>query len=142
MADTARGDWPDAKCSDCKENGCFFQHWGPLVPPGETGQFCGDCWEARVDDYLSGRPVRPLGQKASHKAKKIPNRVTTVTTRNSVYRFGKANDKGKRTVSCDNKSFDSTLCKIVFLVIGKDMELECFDGSHTKWYTSLVRSIK
>ncbi len=139
MADTARGDWPDEKCSDCKKKGVYFKHWGPNVPPGETGQFCGNCWEARLDDYNSGKPARPLGQMAPQRKTEIPTKAIIVTTKNSTYRFGEANEKGERTVSRDEKPLNSTRCRIVFLALGKDMELECLDGP---LYTTSVRSIK
>jgi len=142
MADTVRGYNSDAKCSDCNKKGISFTHWGPLVPPGETGRFCDQCWKARMDDSNSKRPVRPLGQKALHKAKKIPNRAIIVVTKKSVYKFGKADEKGKRTISRDENPLDFTQCKIVFLATGKDMELKCLDGPHLKWHTSFVRSIK
>jgi len=67
MADTCRGDYPNDVCSDCQEKGgVCFKHWGPLVPRGEVGKFCGDCWQARIDDCRQGRPIRPLGVKAEN----------------------------------------------------------------------------
>jgi hypothetical protein len=72
----------------------------------------------------------------------VPTKAITVTTKNSVYRFSEADKKGKRTISRDENPLDFTQCKILFLAIGKDMELECLDGPHPKWYTSVVRSIK
>lgn len=66
MADTCRGDFPDIPCSDCGKVGeVFMKHWGPLVPSGKVGAFDGDCWQARMDDYNSGRPIRPLGVKST-----------------------------------------------------------------------------
>ena len=64
MADTIRGNFSNVTCSDCgSEDSVCFQHWGPLVPEGEVGYFCGFCWEARQDDVrLHHRPPRPLGE--------------------------------------------------------------------------------
>lgn len=63
MADTVRGDFPDVACSDCGEvGGVCFRHWGPLVPAGERGYFCGYCWSTRHEDAEQNRPPRPLGQ--------------------------------------------------------------------------------
>lgn len=64
MADTSRGDYPNIPCSDCGKVGeVFIRHWGPLVPRGAVGSFDGECWQARMDDYNQGRPIRPLGIK-------------------------------------------------------------------------------
>ena len=143
MADTARGDWPDEKCSDCKKKGVYFQHWGSMVPPGKVGQFCGDCWEARMDDCNSGKPARPLGQMAPQKTKtEIPTKAITVITKNSTYRLGEVNEKGERTISRDEKPLNFTRCRIIFLALGKDMEFDCLDGLPPKWYTTSVRSIR
>ncbi len=60
MADTIRGDFPNSTCSDCGKKGCTFSHWGPLVPPGKSGSFCGDCWQRRTDHYNVHRTALPL----------------------------------------------------------------------------------
>jgi hypothetical protein len=72
----------------------------------------------------------------------IPAKAITVTTRNSVYRFGEANQSRERTVSRDKKPLDFTRCKIVRLAIGQSMELRCSDGTHPNLYTSDVISIE
>lgn len=82
-------------------------------------------------------PHSPESKKAE-----ISPRAIAVTTRNSVYRFGEANQKGERTVSRDGNPLDFTRCRIVFLNIGDDMELECLDGPHPEWHTTRVFSIK
>jgi len=66
----------------------------------------------------------------------------TVTTRNSIYRFGESNQKGERAVFRDGNRLDFTRCRIISLKIGDGMELECLDGPHPEWYTTCVLSIK
>jgi len=59
MADTARGNWPEVECDDCGKKGVIFQHWGPLVPPGAVGKFCGECLNLRAH----AAEVEPLGYR-------------------------------------------------------------------------------
>jgi hypothetical protein len=62
MADTERADYPNTACSDCGEVGdVCIKHWGPLVPPGEVGYFDQKCINARAEDSIKQRPVRPFG---------------------------------------------------------------------------------
>lgn len=61
MADTIRGDFPDTNCSDCGVKGCVISHSGPLVPPGQTGNFCAMCFTIRNWDSKKGRLPRSLG---------------------------------------------------------------------------------
>lgn len=63
MSDTIRGDFPKVRCSDCGVTGCAFEHWGPLVPPGEIGYFCGQCMMERKADYEAGNPPKYIGHK-------------------------------------------------------------------------------
>jgi len=63
MADTIRADFADATCSDCGTKGCCIKHWGPLVPSGKTGQFCGECWNARVDHYEKTGKAKPIEER-------------------------------------------------------------------------------
>lgn len=72
----------------------------------------------------------------------ISAKAFVVKTLNSVYRFGKADKTGARTVSRDNELLDFTRCKIKLLEVGQGMELDCLDGSHPHWYTSTVRLIE
>ncbi|TFB09129.1 hypothetical protein E3V08_01335 [Candidatus Atribacteria bacterium MT.SAG.1] len=65
-----------------------------------------------------------------------------IVTNNSTYRLGKSGKNGERSVSRDVKPLDFTRCRIVSLSVGKSMELSCLDGSHPKWYTTNVTSIK
>lgn len=60
MADTVRGDFPDAYCSDCGRKGCILSHWGPLVPNGKTGYFCASCFRQRAEDGRVGKEPAPL----------------------------------------------------------------------------------
>jgi len=63
MADTVKGDWPNACCSDCGKIGCVIKHWGPLVPGGESGSFCVDCFTLRKIDAERGNPPKQVGYK-------------------------------------------------------------------------------
>ena len=67
MADTMRGDWPSEECSDCGTKGVVFKHWGPLVKPGDVGQFCGECWVLRDQNST----VQPLGYRKQKTKKEI-----------------------------------------------------------------------
>lgn len=78
----------------------------------------------------------------SPKVIEIPTEAITVITENSVYRFGKANQKRERTVFREEKPLDFVRCRIISLAVGEDMELRCFDSSHLGWYTTPVRLIK
>jgi len=72
----------------------------------------------------------------------IPKRAVVVTTRHSVYRLGRANSKGERTVSRDTKSLAFTRCTLALLAVGERMELGCLDGPDPLWFTSPVESIE
>lgn len=61
MADTVRGDMPDAICVDCGVRGCMFSHNGPLVNNQSWKTFCGLCFSTRGKDYHAGRLMRPIG---------------------------------------------------------------------------------
>lgn len=61
--DTIRKVCPEIECSDCGAVGTQFAHWGPLVPLGEKGNFCSDCWTERGVRSSQGLPALPLGQK-------------------------------------------------------------------------------
>lgn len=72
----------------------------------------------------------------------IPKKAFVVKTRNSVYRFGKADMEDARSVSRDDRPLDFTRCRIAFLEFGGRMTLDCLDGPHQHWYTSTVRVIE
>lgn len=61
MADTIRSAQENINCSDCGRLGTEFRHWGPLVPEGASGNFCGFCWHERNKDSNQGDLPRPLG---------------------------------------------------------------------------------
>ncbi len=72
----------------------------------------------------------------------IPAKAFVVRTTNSVYRFGKADRSGARTVARDGNPLDFTRCRIKFLEVGGGMTLDCMNSPHPHWYTSTVRSIE
>jgi len=78
----------------------------------------------------------------NEKTKKVLVNVMIVKTRNSTYRIWGTNKNGERSISRDEKPLDFNRCKIRFLEIGKDMELDCIGASHPHWYTSEVVSIE
>lgn len=78
----------------------------------------------------------------SRKKTEIPIKAVVVSTKNSVYRFGEADQKGERSVSQEGKPLDFSRCRIISLGIGEEMELECLDGPHPGWYTTAIRSIE
>ena len=65
-----------------------------------------------------------------------------VKTRNSTYRFGKADKAGLRTISRDEEPLDFSRCKILFLALGRSMDLGCLEATHPYWHTSQVLHIK
>jgi hypothetical protein len=100
MADTQRGDFKDLKCSDCGRPGCSFQHWGSMVPEGPIGNFCWSCWFARNADFDATGAVKPLGTIWRKVPDEFLNKAITVRTGSgSIYKLGKPNAKGLRTVS-------------------------------------------
>ena len=60
MADTTRGDLPGETCTDCGNKEVAFKHWGPLVPAGKSGKFCGDCFKSRANYYNENGEPKPL----------------------------------------------------------------------------------
>ena len=56
---TAPVNYPHSKCVDCQKEGVCAIHWGPLVPYGQQGSFCPDCWHRRLDDDVAGKEPRP-----------------------------------------------------------------------------------
>ncbi len=68
MADTSRRSRPKEPCSDCGLVGTDFSHWGPLVPPGKVGDFCGSCFDLRRETRNRGEEPKPLGYLKSPKS--------------------------------------------------------------------------
>jgi hypothetical protein len=62
MPDTIRAAFTGFMCSDCGVQEVIFKHWGPLVPSGTNGMFCGNCMKVRVGRSDSNQPTLPLGQ--------------------------------------------------------------------------------
>ena len=63
MADTAIQEKPNTLCSDCGKKGTSISHWGPMVPPGEVGDFCVRCFRERVLRDRQRFEPWPLGYK-------------------------------------------------------------------------------
>lgn len=64
MADTVTGHFEKVPCSDCGDaelGEVCYNHWGPLVPPGEVGYFGPSCMAARDREWRAGFAPRPLG---------------------------------------------------------------------------------
>lgn len=58
MADTIRGDFPNAVC-ECGAKGCIVRHWGPLVPKGAARDLCADTYRERVRYYEAHGTAMP-----------------------------------------------------------------------------------
>lgn len=141
MADTIRGSFPEKTCSDCSRKGCWFTHWGPLVPKGESGSFCWFCWTLR----LSSNQGKPLGQQPPGEAKELKNSCLKITTKNgSVYRLEKPNEKGLRKISCKSRVLGFGLCKILLLEMGESFCVWEYNAENAAkgWSTSLVVKIQ
>lgn len=87
-------------------------------------------------------PRQSAQERRAAGKKNIPSQAIVVTTGNSVYRFGKADETGKRTVSRDKHPLDFSSCRILVLMVGESMELKCFGASYSNWYTTLVTKIE
>jgi|GEM_PF-2092160 len=87
-------------------------------------------------------PFKSAQERRAAGEKNIPSQAIVVITGNSVYRFGEADKTGKRTVSRDNDPLDFSSCRILILIVGESMKLECLGGSHSNWYTTLVTKIE
>lgn len=150
MPDTIRGNLSQEQCSDCGEIGSMFQHWGPLVPKGKVGTFCGYCWNERQERHARGEPPLPLGVKPPGVPRGFKTKACKVTTQNgSVYSFSEPNRLLERTVHCvrqDKKENpDFTRCKIICLVKGKPLYLKPLNSPESNlngWRTSPVASIE
>ncbi len=76
--------------------------------------------------------------------KNIPQGPFKVTTLNSVYRLGKADESKERTVSRDGRPLNFTKGKVLFLAVGKPMLIKTSDDPDrgSDFQTSLVQSIQ
>ncbi|MBI2625389.1 MAG: hypothetical protein HYW70_03605 [Candidatus Nealsonbacteria bacterium] len=126
------------ECEKEWESNWQYQHpdiKGSADAPGHAGT---QNRRSLANIYLALNIPNPLIQKMAE----IPTKAIIVTTRNSVYRFGEANQKGERTVSRDGNPLDFTRCIIIYLSVSDGIEIKCLDGSHPGWYTTPVLSIK
>ena len=73
---------------------------------------------------------------------KVPDEAFVVITKNSAYRLGKADSNGERSVSRDARHLKFTKCKVIDLMAGDSMQLQCLDGPYCYWHTSTVDSIE
>ena len=144
MADTLRGDFQDKKCSDCGEMGCCFQHWGPLVPNGKTGSFCGFCWTERINANDRGENPKPLGAQPPGIPEEFLNKKIRLTTKSgSIYELDLTEVNSERTISCDRRKLHFTRARVICLAIGKSLFLKPRDGRDSDlWWTSSVVSIE
>jgi len=72
----------------------------------------------------------------------IPKQALVVVTENSVYRFGKADKKGERTISRDDRPLGFERCIILYLALNKGMQLRPLDFSRETWFTTAVHEIR
>ena len=139
--DTIRGDFSEEKCNDCGKIGCCFNHWGPLVVPGEKGSFCWFCWFMRQ----STNKGKPLGVKPPMEVKELrSSSLKVITISGSIYNLKQPNKEGLRSISCNKHNLGFSLCKILLLEIGRSF---CFweynIGNESKgWSSSLVVKIE
>ncbi len=74
----------------------------------------------------------------------IPIKPFVVKTRNSVYRLGKAKPNGERSIKRDGRPLKFTRCKVLDLLVGDQMQLQCFDGPFQEdgFHTSTVVAVE
>lgn len=146
MPDTKRGNFPDKPCSDCKEMGTIFEHWGPLVPDGQRGSFCDFCWSRRQDRRERGEAPLPLGVKPPGVPEEFSGKAIKVTTQSgSVYNFSTTEKEGARTVYCDKRQLTFSKCRIICLIPNESMYLKPLNSSDPDthgWWTTPVVSIE
>jgi len=144
MADSERGDFKDEKCSDCGETGCTFKHWGGLVPAGQSGYFCGFCWDERIEVYGRGEKTKPLGVKPPGIPKEfLDKKIKAITESGSIYELDQTDRDDERTVSCDRRKLRFTRARVICLRVGESLFLRPRDGSNFDlWWTSPVVSIE
>lgn len=141
MPDTIRGDFPDTICSDCGEKGCVFRHWGPLVPEGKVGDFCGYCWTRR--DKLGMRV--PLGFQPPGIPEEFINKNLKVFTESgAIYRLILTENDGERIVSKENAELSFTRARVMELKTGEPLWLKPHDDQDlSSWWctTPVVRVV-
>ena len=144
MADTIKGDFPDAKCSDCGEMGCTFKHWGPLVPKNTVGSFCLFCWRERNDSNKEGKEPKPLGIQPPGIPQEFLNKKLKVKTESgSVYELTPTDNIDELLVLCDSKNTGFTKARVLNLSIGKSLFLKPRDGDNLSlWYTTPIISVE
>ena len=73
---------------------------------------------------------------------KLRDKAIVVTTRNSTYRFGPADENGERTISRDKNPLKHTCkCKIEYLAVGEELLADWLDGSGLGLRTTSVQSV-
>ena len=74
----------------------------------------------------------------------VPAKAFVVRTRNSVYRLGKANSTGERSITRDGRPLEFIKCKVLDLMIGDQMQLQCLDGPYQEdgFHTSTIVAIE
>lgn len=82
----------------------------------------------------------------------IPRGAFIVKTRNSIYRFGRANKKGARSIKRistnqkHNLPLEFSKCVVLDLAIGEQMQVRCLNGpKHFQeggWHTSIVLNVE
>lgn len=95
---------------------------------------------SKTQEMFSDICKRVLGLGPT-KEQEVPNEPFIVRTQNSVYRFGKVDNEGKRSVSRDKKPLDFSLCKIKEIIIGYPMVLDHFKEGW-ELTTSSIKSIE
>jgi hypothetical protein len=71
---------------------------------------------------------------------KYPKEIIVVTT-DFVYKFGKPNERGIRSIERDDGMFDFGTCRIVHLEVGRMMTLDTLDSAKAYWHTDNVLHI-
>ncbi len=81
----------------------------------------------------------PMAKRAE-----IPTKALIVRTVNSVYRLAQADSIGERSITRDKRPLEFTKCKVLDLMIGDQMQLQCFDGPYQEYgfHTSVVVAIE
>jgi hypothetical protein len=140
MADTERGDFPNEICSDCGEKGCIFKHWGPLVPEGKIGSFCGYCWTRR---NKSESHRIPLGFQPPGIPEEFIKRNLKVKTKSgAIYHLRVTDKDDERIVTKEAHDLDFAKARVICLQVGESMWLKPRDGEDLDlWYTSPILRI-
>lgn len=112
------------------------------MPEGEVGLFCAFCWSERVKNYENGKEPKSLGTKPIIEASFIGKKIRVETKSGAIYRFGKSNEKGIRTVH-RNQTLPFDFCGILCLTEGKPIYLISIKGNKRTgwWITTEVLSI-